>query len=382
MDNLWKKAISIAQTHTDVVASSPEYQSPEYRLYHHSKECIDGIIELLERATTQIDIEAFYLLPDSVGRSVLELLTRKALAGVRVRLLVDSMGSFSMSQSLFIEALQKAGAHIRFFNSLVPFSKSNKSFWYFRNHRRSIIVDETELFVGSFCIGELTMEWRETCILIKNSMAVAQASKTFKETWRKTSHPTFKIGSSSKSSTDCFSYITQAPLQRQRYIYTSLINDIRTAQKSIILIAPYIIPDRALLRAIRGARRRNVSVTIITSAKTDSTLADLGRNTYISRLLHMGVVIYFVDHMVHSKVMIFDNVKAYIGTLNLDSVSLRYNYESTIITDSLHCVHDLTDSFSDILSQYDLQLNLDTWHKRPAFTKIAEALVWPFRSFL
>lgn len=355
---------------------------PEYKLFHNSKDSIKGILDLLNSAKTQIEFEAFYFLSDKVGRVILDTLIEKARSGVKIRLLVDSMGSFSLNQSLFIEAIQHAGGHIRFFNSLIPFSKSNKTFWYFRNHRRSIIVDEQELFVGSFCIGEPTENWRETCILIKNSSAVAQANKVFKDTWHKTSHATFKIGSSSKISTDCFSYITQAPLQHQRHIYKSLINDIRKAEKNILLVAPYIVPDRKLQRALKCARNKNVKIQIITPRKTDSVLADLGRNTYISWFLHKKIDIYFTDEIIHSKVCVFDNKKAYIGTFNLDNVSFRYNYESTIIMDSLNCITDLKSSFQDILMDISLCVNIQNWEKRSFRLKILEILIWPFRTFL
>ncbi len=357
-------------------------ERPEYKLFLSSRECLAGIKDMISRAQKTIDFEAFYFIPDVIGREILDLLIQKAKQGVRVRLLVDTMGSFSMSRSLYTESLKKAGAHIRFFNSFVPFSKSKKAFWYFRNHRRAIIIDKKELCVGSFCIGVPTIDWIETAILIEGSKSIEQATKTFRETWHKCEHSTFKIGSSSKLSTDCFSYITQAPLQRQRFIYKSLVQDIAKASKSITFITPYIVPDRKLLRSIKKASKKHVQINIITPKQTDSKLADLARNTYVNHLLNKHVRIFFTEKMIHSKVTIIDTNKAYIGTLNLDNVSLRYNYESTIITDSLACVSDLITFSQSILEKEATHLTKENWLKRSFFTKFLETLVWPIRKLI
>jgi len=362
--------------------SQNEANSPSYTLLHSSVQCLEQIISLVQSAQTSIDIETFYVLPDSIGRHVLDLLLEKARHGVKVRLLVDAMGSFSLGQSLYIEEFRKAGAHLRSFNSFVPFSKSKKTLWYFRNHRRTMVIDGKKLFCGSVCIGEPTNHWIETGIVVEKSKAVDQASTAFGKTWKKSLHPTFKIGNSNMASADAFSYLTQAPLQGQRHIYRKLVQYIRSAEKEVILVAPYIIPDSRLMRALRRARKRRVTIYLIGPQKSDSRIADIARDSYIKWFLARGISLHLIDQMIHSKVAIIDNQIAFIGTMNLDNISLRYNYESAIVTDHKACIAELRASFAPFLENPSFIVDTEKWSRRPWFSQFLELLVWPIRKLL
>lgn len=356
--------------------------SPEFTFQFSARASIDALLTMIEKAETSIDLELFYLLPDSIGRPVLDALLKKAQAGVMVRILADSMGSLSLGQSMYIEAFKKSKSHVRFFNSLLPFAKHNKSIWYFRNHRRTIIVDGKELMLGSFCIGEPAIDWLEISMNIRYSASIAEAQKVFSETWKKSVRKTFYIGHTTKSSTDCFTYLTQSPLHRRRLMYKLLIDKIKSAQKKIILISPYLIPDRRLMRAIKGARRRKVEVVVLTPAHTDWLTADYARGTYIEHLLHIGVDIYFTPTMLHAKTAIFDHDQAIVGTLNLDNISLRYNYECGIHIDDTSCVEVLIKNIETQIQSKASQLTPIEWSKRGVWVKFMEKVVWPFRKLL
>lgn len=356
--------------------------APEFNLQYSARTSIDALMIMIERARHSIDLELFYILPDSIGRPVLDALLHKARSGVEVRLLADSMGSLSLGQSMYVDAFKAAKAHIRFFNSLFPFASHNKSIWYLRNHRRTVIVDGIELMVGSFCIGEPAIEWREVSLTIKNSIAVHEAQKVFNETWKKSVHNTFRIGHTTRISTDCFTYLTQSPLQKRRIMYKLLIEKIRNAKQRIILVSPYIIPDRKLLRSLKGARKRKVHITIITPQHTDWKSADYARGTFIDTLLKSKIDIYFTPYMLHAKVAIFDFEQAIVGTLNLDNISLRYNYECGIHIDDQSCVDTLSRDIQERFIEGAHKLNRADWHKRSILTKLMEKLIWPFRKLL
>lgn len=378
--------------------------SPTYNLYHTAKESIDALKRRLMEAEISIEFETFYILPDSIGREILDILLAKARSGVKVRLLCDTVGSFSISTSAYVKELHKAGSTVKFFNTIVPFKKTAKTIWYLRNHRRTIIIDSKVLFVGSICIGEPAIEWIETMIELKHTDAIGQARTVFNETWKKSSHPTFRIGNSSQFGTDAFSYLTQSPLQKQRHLYRILINKIKQAKKSIVIAVPYLIPDHRLFRRLRKATKRGVNVTLICPAKTDFFLADLARDSYIHTMLRRKIEIYFLPFMVHSKVAIFDADHDYqmgsepkepyvpntsgvpsamIGTLNLDNISLRYNYECAIYTDNQDCVHELHASIiSHIHRHPESRLTIHDWEKRGIWRKVLEFLMLPFRKLL
>ena len=85
--------------------------------------------------------------------------------------------------------------------------------------------------------------------------------------------------------------------------------------------------------------------------------------------------------MIHGKAIEIDGKWAMVGTMNLDNISLRYNFESGIISGSESFVLDVEQNLSDLRIQSKI-INMETWQKRGLRNKIAELLVWPFRKFL
>lgn len=363
-------------------------QAPSFLLHHTASDSIEAIKHRLREAESSIDFETFYLLPDSVGREILDILLEKTQVGVKVRLVCDTVGSFSIGSSMYVKEMHKAGCGIKFFNTMMPFTRTAKTIWYLRNHRRTIIIDGKVLIVGSFCIGEPAHDWVETTIELRHTGAIPQAQAVFNKTWKKSSHRTFRIGNASEISTDAFSYLTQAPLQKQRHLYEILIRKIRESKRSILIAVPYLIPDHRLFRALRKAARRGVRITFVCPAKTDFFSADLARDSYVHSLLRYKIEIYFLPIMVHSKVAIFDAdhfgaSSALIGTLNLDNISLRYNYECAIYTDNWDCVHELYAHMTSLIHRHpESRLTIHSWERRGLGRKILEFLILPFRKLL
>lgn len=359
-----------------------------YELSFTSKECINSIKERICTAKNSIDLEMYYFVNDDTGSEILNLLIQKANEGLKIRLLFDHVGSYEFSNNN--ETLKKLKDHnikILFFNSILPFSKNRKTFWFLRDHRRTILIDDEYLFTGSVCVSNTTLNWKELGIFIKDKNVVIKAKNVFNETWNKVYHPTFNIGSTTRrrkesmSLTD-FDYITQSPLQFKRHIYRYYIRSVKASKESIYLVSPYFVPDRRIVRQLIRASKRHGNVYIIVPKSTEIPVVDLARNTYIKQLLSAGIHIYFHDKMVHSKFSIFDNKEAFIGTLNLDNLSLRYNYECGVITSNTVCVSELNNYIKNDLTTYSEKLNLTSWKNRSLLTKIVERFVWIFRKIL
>lgn len=357
----------------------------DYCLSFTSKECLNSIKRIINDAENSIDIEAFYFREDGVGREILNLLIDKTKQGLQIRILLDHMGSYEISNSSVLKVLAINNIKVKFFNSIFPFSKNQKSIWFLRNHRRTILIDDKYLFTGSVCFGEPTINWKELGIVIKDRMAINKAKKIFNKTWFKVYGHTFNIGSTSKkdlSNIYSFNYITQSPLQLKRYIYRYYLRSIKEAQESIYLVAPYFVPNKRFIRHLTKASKRHVAVNVVLPLKTDTSIVDLARNTHIHNLLKHGVNIYFHDEMIHSKFAIFDNKEGFIGTMNLDNLSLSYNYECGLKILNRDCILDLTEYIKNDLISGSQRMDLNTWNKRSFSTKIKEKIVWIFRRFL
>ncbi len=357
----------------------------KYRLSFKAKDCINSIKERIANAQTSIDIEIFYFIEDRIGLDFLSLLITKSKEGLKIRLLCDHVGSYDLVGSKTLEILKRHNIKVLFFNSLFPFSKNRKTIWYFRNHRRTIIIDNEYIFTGSVCLGEPTSDWIELGIFIKDTDLAHRAQIIFNQTWNKVYHPTFNIGSVSqhdlKAKND-FNYITQAPLQFRRHIYKHYLKSIKNAKDDIYLISPYFIPNGKFVRYLIDASKRHVRVHIIVPKKTEWMIIDLARNTHLHNLLKHNINIYFHEKMVHSKFAIFDNKEAFIGTMNLDNLSLTYNYENGIKVLDPDCISGLYKHTKNDLLSHSVKLDLESWNNRGLLMKILERFVWIIRRFL
>jgi cardiolipin synthase A/B len=138
-----------------------------WSIFTGTKETLDNIYAMCESAKESIYLETYILYPDAIGEKFLELFARKSKEGVDIKILVDSVGSLALGKSAYLDHLKETGVKIKFFNWILPFSKQSKKLWYFRNHRRMVVVDRKILFTGGFCIQKKMEDWRDTTLKIE-----------------------------------------------------------------------------------------------------------------------------------------------------------------------------------------------------------------------
>ena len=85
--------------------------------------------------------------------------------------------------------------------------------------------------------------------------------------------------------------------------------------------------------------------------------------------------------MIHGKGAEIDGNWAMIGTMNMDSISLRYNFESGLVSGEEKFVRDVENAMIDLKNESKLLTEKD-WNKRSVSDKIAEVIMWPFRKLL
>ena len=101
------------------------------------------------------------------------------------------------------------------------------------------------------------------------------------------------------------------------------------AKHSITIETPYLIPPRALVDALLGARERGVHVRIITPARKANNhpiVSDVGDNAK-QKLVAAGVKIYESPYMLHGKTAVIDGHVVLIGSANLNGRSQFWDGE-------------------------------------------------------
>lgn len=358
-----------------------------WKLYTTNEEGWASMIEACESATKSIDLEQFIFVTNDIGNHFIEVCTRKAEQGVKVRFLWDAAGSFSFFSSSIIEDLKNKGIELIFFKTLLPsiFKAHDYKSWYFRNHRRTLVIDNKVAFTGSICVSDEMINWHDTVVRVEGPV-VKDMQKAFKRMWdRALGDKLPKIHRDDYSDTE-FKYITNNPLPRKRRLYRHIIEAIHHAQKYIYITTPYFVPTRRLSRVLRLAAHRGVDVKIIMPEWTDHPLVDLAARTFFTKILESGIKIYFYknktsQNMLHSKTMIIDGNWASVGTLNMDNVSLLYNFEANLVSNNIEFAKDLSNHFFNDLSTSE-EITFNQWKGRFWVEKFAGFFIRFVRDFL
>ena len=167
------------------------------------------------------------------------------------------------------------------------------------------------------------------------------------------------------------SIVDREPKVSPRAITRAYNAAIRSAQKRVLLVNPYFVPTKSIKRAIKDAAKRGVDVEIMIPAKSDIKFTPDAMMTIAHRLEKKGVKVYlFNGGFNHSKVMMVDDEFCTVGTANLNSRSLRFDYETNAFIFSRDITQLLTDDFEDNKAD-STPMDADYWkHKRSAGKKI------------
>jgi cardiolipin synthase len=179
-----------------------------------------------------------------------------------------------------------------------------------------------------------------------------------------------------------FKYVTNFPAPGRRHINKKLVTAIRRAEKSIYITTPYFIPTYRLAHAIKLAARRGIDVRMIIPEKSDYYTVDLGARSFFNMFLEAGARIFlYQGNMIHSKTVTIDGEWSSVGTMNLDNISMLYNFEANIITTNPEFAHELESHFVADLKE-SKEVTFAEWHTRFFIEKIPEILIRLVRKFL
>ncbi|MGA1863721.1 MAG: cardiolipin synthase [bacterium] len=296
------------------------------------------LMELLENAKHSIDITTFILGHDEVGRAIIEILTKKAKQGLKIRLILDSLGCLK-TRGRFVDPLREAGGKVGIFMPMLPFHRKWSA--HLRNHRKIIIVDQDSAIVGGMNLAVTYMgsdpdksRWNDFSVLVKGPL-VSDICQIFDADWDFVTGGKYKMD---KQSANFFipiqeketlaQVVASGPDVPTDSFSEAILTAILEAKKRVWIVTPYFIPDEPLLKSLSLLARWGKDICIITPKRSNHLLADLARGSYLRTLAEAGVnVFYFYAGMLHSKIILIDNSIAIVGSANMDMRSLYLNYE-------------------------------------------------------
>jgi cardiolipin synthase len=294
----------------------------------------------LDAARHSIDVCTFIIGRDQVGSALIERLCMKARGGVKVRLLLDGMGSL-MAGRPDLRGLKDAGANVKLF--VPPLHSPLKGRTNLRDHRKMLIVDAAQPSCLLWCGGRnLASEyfegepgkamWHDLSFDLRGPL-VRQCIELFERDWAfaHTQHPPLQMPEVADAAmAQGAQLVASGPDQLDDTVYALLLTAAYQARSRILLVTPYFVPDAGLLMALCLAARRGVAVDLLLPARSNHRLSDIARGRALRALAQAGGRVWLAPQMLHAKLAVVDDVLALAGSANFDSRSLFLNYELMI----------------------------------------------------
>lgn len=363
--------------------SSSKAKVTQWTLYASNEDAWSAMFADCSKATISIDLEQFIFVNDELGKKLINICAERAAAGVKVRFLWDAAGSFTVFGSNLATELKSKGIELIFWKTLIPsyFKVPNFRSWYLRNHRRTLVIDGIIGYTGSISVRDSMKDWRDTNARFEGSV-VREMNNAFDRMWGRANKEKplpKRIHARDRE----FRYITNYPSPGRRHIYAELVEALRTARNYVYITTPYFVPTHRLLRVIKLVAHRGVDIQIILPEHTDHyPTLDYAARSYFSTLLESGVRIFlYSGNIIHSKSIVIDGDWATVGSMNLDSASLLYNFEANIVTSNTKFAEELSAHFvRDI--QKSKEVNRIEWENKFFTEKILYAAIRLIKKFL
>ncbi|WP_420601147.1 cardiolipin synthase [Flagellimonas sp.] len=306
-------------------------------LLKDGKTTFESIFEALEGASNYIYLQYYIFEDGELADRLLKLFQSKVKEGVKVRMIYDSIGSYTLSNR-YVNALKSVGVEVYPF---LPFR-----FDYFlsslnyRNHRKIIIVDGIHGFTGGINISDKYLKgdpnlgtWHDMHLQLTGP-SVKQLEEVFIADWYLVAEEQLSLGDEVdkgkfKNDGDKIVQIVSSGPEDDfpniQQVYFEMINE---AKQYVYITNPYIIPGNEILLALQTASLSGVDVRLLVSEHADSNLVGWTVRSYFEPLLKAGIRLFlFPDGFLHSKVIVSDDEIVSIGTANIDVRSFEHNFE-------------------------------------------------------
>jgi len=309
-----------------------------------------ALVGAIDAARHEVMFETYIFSEDDTGRLVRNALIRAALRGVKVRVLVDWIGTEHRPSQRLGALFADAGVHYRIFN---PWCKRGIA----RSHRKIAVVDGAVAFVGGINVNDdwlcdhaehqrlAAPRWDFTVRvagplvphihdeargqwLRAGRLRLKQRIELFKE-MRKEPEQSCEYPARA-------AFVVRDNLRNRSTIQRAYLVALGRAKHSVLLATPYFAPGRKFRKALAHAARRGVQVTLLIGVG-EFHIQDAVAQSFYPKLLADGInVVEYRKTQLHAKVAVVDDDWATVGSSNCDGLSLFLNQEANVVVLDTH----------------------------------------------
>ena len=355
------------------------------------------LFEHIEKAEHHIHLEYFNFRNDSIANLLFDLLGKKAEEGVEVRAIFDAFGNSSNNQPLkkgHLESIRQRGIEIVKFDP-IRFPWINHVFH--RDHRKIVVIDGKVGYTGGMNIADYYItgipeigDWRDMHVRIEGE-AVNDLQDIFLDMWNKCTKQ--NIGGVSyypykheltflKDQEKEIAIVDRYPRKNPKAMRRIYAKAIESAEEKVQIINPYFTPTRIIKKAIKTALKKGVKVEIMIPGKSDIGFTPDAAFYIANKLRKKGADIYIYNGgFHHSKIMMIDSLYCTVGSTNLNSRSLRFDYEVNAFIFDDETTDELISMFKEDQKESTL-LTSEIYKKRSTWKKFLGWFAHLFTPFL
>lgn len=308
----------------------------EVELLPGGEATIESLVGEIARARDHIHMEYYIFEPDHTGRQVRDALVERARAGVKVRLLVDAMGSARLGRR-FLAPLREAGACVAWFHPVgIGGFRLRLPRINFRTHRKLVVIDGGLGFTGGVNICDegnarhSASAFHDLHVRLRGE-AVGWLQSAFVEDWLYATREHLSsegLWPTQEQGGIACQVLPSGPDLRWEPFHRLAVSSIHQARERVWLVTPYFVPSEAALMALTSAAQRGVEVRLLVPRVSDSRLVTWAARSYFGELMRAGVAVHeYQPRMLHTKALLVDADLAIVGSANFDYRSFRLNFE-------------------------------------------------------
>lgn len=352
--------------------------------YFDAADAIEAMLAAIAEARHHIHLQTYIIGADATGRRVMDLLKQKASEGVNVRFMYDAFGSTPARwRRFFAPYAGIPNLHIYGFTQVNLLKRQFQI--NLRNHRKILVIDGTTAFTGGTNLHDVYAPSRGPAAIKDvhfrlHGPAVLQLQYTFLCDWFYMSHEeshalltreNFPLSTALHGGC-ALRVLNGSAGEFPRRYEDAVFAAVSSAWQRVWIATPYFIPTDEMLRVLRNAALRGVDVRILLPGRNNHGYVKAASRASYDELLRTGVRIFERrPPFSHVKLLLADDQTVLFGSANVDTRSLRLNYETNCLVFDPTLATETAAFLSTEFAQSD-EFNLDTWLRRPLYRQMLE----------
>jgi cardiolipin synthase len=373
----------------EVVIGKPFTEGNTITILRNGDEIFPAMLGAIRGAQRTVDLMTFVYWKGGIAQEFADVMSERAQAGIRVRLLIDALGGRLIETSL-VEQMERAGVQVEWFRKPLlksPFKQNH------RLHRKILVVDEEVAFTGGVGIAEEwcgdardETEWRDTHVQV-DGPAVDGLASAFIQDWAETGRPLYderdRFPDRSRGGDAAVQIVRGSASLGWDDMQSAFHVLLHAARERLRMATAYFAPDAEFLETLCATARRGVDVQLLLPGPhADKRACQLASEGDYARLVSCGVNVQtFQPSMMHQKVMTVDGYAAAIGSSNFNRRSLDHDEEVLLIALDEGLVATF-DAHLDEDLRRSKAIDLERWERRGVPQRALEIATKPIRRWL